>query len=137
MPQPLQFHPDSASLLPWKNKMPSLQVRVRLVRHTNEIPGVAGRPPRPVEPATREVEVSMTRETVTLSPLFYAALPDPSGGRVGYLKLAAFSQNAGAAVRDAIRDLKVRHRRTIRGRGDSGALCARRGGWGAAAAVAV
>lgn len=83
------------------------QVRVRLVRHTDQIPGVAGRPPRPVEPATREMEVSMTRETVALSPLFYTDLPGPAGERVGYLRLAAFSQNAGQAVRDAITELEV------------------------------
>ncbi|KAI8473417.1 MAG: tail-specific protease [Monoraphidium minutum] len=84
------------------------QVRVRLLRHTDQIPGVAGRPPRPVEPATRELEVSMTRETVALSPLSYAALPGPGGAPVGYLRLASFSQNAGQAVRDAIVDLKAK-----------------------------
>jgi carboxyl-terminal processing protease len=81
---------------------------VKLVRHTDQIPGVAGRPPPPITPvrADEEVELSLTRENVALSPLFYAALPGPAGERVGYLKLAAFSQNAGQAVRDAIRDLQ-------------------------------
>lgn len=81
---------------------------MRLVRHTDQIPGVPGRPPPAMQPVRDvEVEVSLTRETVSLSPVFYAALPGPTG-RVGYVKLAAFSQNAGDAVRDAIHDLQVR-----------------------------
>lgn len=82
------------------------QVKVRLVRHAeNEIPGVPGRPPPLFAPA-REVEMELTREKVTLSSLFYAALPGPAGQRLGYLKLTNFSQNAGEEVRDAIRDLQ-------------------------------
>jgi len=83
------------------------EVRVRLVRHSNQIPGVAGRPPPPPKVRDEEVEVNLKRETVALSPLFYAALPGSAGERVGYLKLAAFSQNAGSAVRDAINELQV------------------------------
>jgi C-terminal processing protease CtpA/Prc len=102
-------------------------VRVRLVRHSADaIPGVPGRPP-PLQGALFRggagkgsskgggstasevvVEVSLTRETVSLSPLMYGEVPGPRGARLGYLKLASFSQNAGAAVRDAIRELQGR-----------------------------
>lgn len=96
----------SPTLFPLTRAHNRPQVRVRLVRHTDAIPGVPGRPPPPPAPA-KEVEVSLTRERVALSPLFYAALPGPEGDRVGYLKLATFSQNAGEAVADAIAELQV------------------------------
>ena len=132
-------------------------VRVRLVRHSaDQIPGVPGRPPPPPAATTTsasasaavEVEVSLTRESVALSPLTYAALPAPAGlfaapalgdsgssagfdtkavsagvgsssvasspssasasgaPVVGYLRLAAFSANAGDAVADAVAELQ-------------------------------
>lgn len=81
---------------------------MRLVRHTDAIPGVPGRPPPsiPLPLRDEEITVSLTRERVELSPLTYAALPTPSGGRLGYLRLATFSQNAGRAVRSAVHDLQ-------------------------------
>ncbi|GBF96323.1 carboxyl-terminal-processing peptidase chloroplastic [Raphidocelis subcapitata] len=84
------------------------QVRVRLVRHTDAIPGVPGRPPPSSAPPPRdeEITVSLTRERVELSPVSYAALPAPNGGRLGYVRLSTFSQNAGRAVRSAVRDLQ-------------------------------
>ncbi len=51
---------------------------MRLVRRSGGIPGVPARPePRPEEGALEYKELSLRRERVQLSPLFYAALPAP------------------------------------------------------------
>ncbi|GIL83336.1 hypothetical protein Vretimale_11309 [Volvox reticuliferus] len=101
------------------------EVRVRLARRTGGIPGVPARPEPP--PAVEYREVSLRRERVQLSPLFYAALPPPvlppgtggvmpvgmdgrvrqPDGPVGYLRLTSFSSNAAAEMREAIQELEA------------------------------
>ncbi|GLC33706.1 hypothetical protein PLESTB_000106100 [Pleodorina starrii] len=101
------------------------EVRVRLARRTGGIPGVPARPEPP--PSVEYREVSLRRERVQLSPLFYAALPPPAlppgtgavmpvgsdgrvrqpDGPVGYLRLTSFSSNAAAEMRDAIQELEA------------------------------
>ncbi|GIL52993.1 hypothetical protein Vafri_8708 [Volvox africanus] len=101
------------------------EVRVRLARRTGGIPGVPARP-EPL-PAVEYREVSLRRERVQLSPLFFAALPPPAlppgtgalmpvgtdgrvrqpDGPVGYLRLTSFSSNAAAEMREAIQELEA------------------------------
>lgn len=104
------------------------EVRVRLVRRSGGIPGVPARPePRPEEGALEYKELSLRRERVQLSPLFYAALPAPelppgtgsilpvgtdgrvrpASGPVGYLRLTSFSGNAAAEMKAAIQELEA------------------------------
>lgn len=54
-------------------------------------------------------EVSMRRERVQLSPVFYTALENPSSGAkdVGYVRLTQFSNNAADDMKAAIQDLEV------------------------------
>eukprot|EP00955_Chlamydomonas_euryale_P068147 360029-Chlamydomonas_euryale.AAC.5 len=87
---------------------PRPQVRVKLARSSDEIPGVAGRPAPP--PSFTEHEVSMRREHIDVSPLYATALPLPPPRRqpdapvryAGYLRLSQFSNNAAAEMEAAI-----------------------------------
>ncbi|KAG2431731.1 hypothetical protein HXX76_009227 [Chlamydomonas incerta] len=104
------------------------EVNVRLARRSTGIPGVPARPDPPApEPPVEYREVSLRRERVQLSPLFYTKLPGPalppgtgglmpisrdgrlrsSGGPVGYIRLTSFSSNAAAEMRDAIQELEA------------------------------
>lgn len=83
------------------------EVRVQLARRTEQIPGVAGVPE--ARPELLMKEISLKRERVTLSPVFYTALPNElEGGKrnVGYLRLTQFSNNAAEDMRNAIKDLE-------------------------------
>lgn len=98
------------------------EVRVKLVRRTEAIPGVASRPDP--QPTTQFKEVRLKRERVQLSPLFYTTLPAPAAavaggpaapggpmgqqGPIGYLRLTSFSNNAADEMRTAIKDLEAR-----------------------------
>ncbi len=89
------------------------QVRVKLARRTEGIPGVPSRPEPPLEePVYSEVDVSMRREAVALSPVYGTLLPSPSGKTppVGYVRLSQFSGNAAQEMKRAIQQLKVRDR---------------------------
>ncbi|KAJ9519435.1 hypothetical protein QJQ45_023077 [Haematococcus lacustris] len=82
------------------------EVRVKLARRTEGIPGVPARP----EPALKPVqfkEVAMKRESVAISPVFSTTLPDVAGGPgVGYVRLSQFSGNAAADMRNAVAALE-------------------------------
>ncbi|PNW77838.1 hypothetical protein CHLRE_10g453807v5 [Chlamydomonas reinhardtii] len=103
------------------------EVHVRLARRSAGIPGVPARPdPPPAEPVEYR-DVSLRRERVQLSPLFFTTLPAPqlppgtgglmpistdgrvrsSSGPVGYIRLTSFSSNAAAEMRDAIQELEA------------------------------
>lgn len=88
------------------------RVDVRLVRRSNQIPGVAGRPEAPPggrgAPDAGAVErkrVALTRSRVDLNPVSTAVVAR-GGGTFGYLRLAQFSANAGADARAAVRALE-------------------------------
>lgn len=52
----------------------------------------------------------MTREKVTLSPLYYTAVAPPAGragAPTGYIRLTNFTSNAAAEMQDAIKSLQV------------------------------
>lgn len=50
----------------------------------------------------------MKRESVSITPVYSALLPDASGGPpIGYVRLTQFSNNAAHDMRRAITDLEV------------------------------
>jgi hypothetical protein len=50
----------------------------------------------------------MKRESVSITPVYSALLPDPSGGPpVGYVRLTQFSNNAANDMRQAVSGLEV------------------------------
>ncbi|KAG2449527.1 hypothetical protein HYH02_005669 [Chlamydomonas schloesseri] len=105
------------------------EVHVRLARRSAGIPGVPARPdpPAPEAGPVEYRDVSLRRERVQLSPLFFTTLPGPalppgtgglmpistdgrvrsSAGPVGYIRLTSFSSNAAAEMRDAIQELEA------------------------------
>ncbi|GFR48940.1 hypothetical protein Agub_g10947 [Astrephomene gubernaculifera] len=127
------------------------EVRVRLARRTGGIPGVPARPdPRPRSSSSSSStsstsmqaaaptsatasssleyrEISLRRERVEISPLFFATLPSPalppgtgnilpvgkdgrvrqSNGPIGYIRLTSFSSNAASEMRSAIQELEA------------------------------
>jgi C-terminal processing protease CtpA/Prc len=53
-------------------------------------------------------EVAMKRESVSITPVYSALLPDASGGPpVGYVRLTQFSNNAADDMRQAVAGLEV------------------------------
>jgi carboxyl-terminal processing protease len=83
------------------------EVKVKLARRTDQIPGVPGRPEAPLTVQYREVSLSLKRERVNLSPVYYTALHGSQGDDVGYIRLVNFSNNAASEMQEAIRQLQV------------------------------
>ncbi|KAG1660190.1 hypothetical protein FOA52_007761 [Chlamydomonas sp. UWO 241] len=90
------------------------EVRVQLVRRSDQLPGVAGLPPPAVRPLV-ERTVSLRRERIEVSPLYHTALvvpPSPGAPAgapqrtAGYMRLSQFSSNAPADVAAAIEEFE-------------------------------
>mmetsp|Transcript_25512 Transcript_25512/g.55512 ORF Transcript_25512/g.55512 Transcript_25512/m.55512 type:complete len:585 (+) Transcript_25512:49-1803(+) len=80
------------------------EVRVKLARRSEQIPGVPGRPE--ARPTVQYKDVALRRERVNLSPLFYTSFMDDAGQKVGYIRLTQFSGNAADEMREAIQELE-------------------------------
>lgn len=80
------------------------EVRVKLQRRTEQIPGVPGRPEPPPKVALKEVR--LRRERVNLSPVYYTAMKD-GPETTGYIRLVNFSSNAADEMRNALLDLEA------------------------------
>mmetsp|Transcript_30721 Transcript_30721/g.91053 ORF Transcript_30721/g.91053 Transcript_30721/m.91053 type:complete len:453 (-) Transcript_30721:4093-5451(-) len=84
------------------------EVRVKLARSSDEIPGVAGRPAPP--PSFTEHEVSMRREHIDVSPLYATALPLPPPRRRGRCRraLMACSGRRSSSMHPAVSERRAR-----------------------------
>lgn len=79
------------------------EVRVKLVRRSEQIPGVPGRPdPKPL---VQYKEVRLKREKVNLNPVYSTAIQH-DGQKTGYIRLSSFSSNAPEEVEKALTELE-------------------------------
>lgn len=92
--------PEAARELRGRN---GTSVMVKLARRTEQIPGVPGTPES--RPKTKTRLVSLKREVVELSPVYYSKVNE-AGQDLGYIKLLNFSSKAAVEMKNAISDLQ-------------------------------